>query len=60
MGTIAEKLEHLAETKKQLKEAIESKGTTVPEGASFRDYVTLTQQINTLQCKQYWGEHNNL
>lgn len=46
MGTIAEKLAYLGETKSQIKAAIEAKGVTVPEGATFRDYAALIGGIS--------------
>lgn len=46
MGTIAEKLAHLVETKSQIKAAIEAKGVTVPADATFRDYVALIEGIS--------------
>ena len=46
MGTIADKLAYLVETKNQIKAAIEAKGVTIPEGATFRDYVGLIEGIS--------------
>lgn len=47
MGTIADKLSHLAETKSQIKAAIEAKGVEIPEGTSFREYAPLIGDIPT-------------
>ena len=47
MGTTAEKLAYLAETKTAIKNAIIAKGTDVPEGATFRQYANLISGIST-------------
>ena len=41
MGTIADKLNYLLDTKTSIKEAIEAQGVTVPEGTTFREYANL-------------------
>lgn len=46
MGTIAEKLRHLAETKTAIKNAITAKGVAVSERDTFRSYATKIGQIN--------------
>lgn len=38
MGTMAEKLAYLSETKNAIKNAISATGLTVPDGATFREY----------------------
>lgn len=45
MGTIAEKLRHLAETKTAIKNAIAAKGVAVSERDTFRSYATKIGQI---------------
>ena len=47
MSTLADKLSYLLETKALIKAAIESKGVTVPDDATFRDYATLIESIQT-------------
>lgn len=47
MGTTAEKLAYLADTKTDIKNAIVSKGTDVPEGTTFRQYADLISGIST-------------
>ena len=47
MGTIADKLVYLQGTKSAIKNAIVSKGVTVPTGTSFRDYATKIGNITT-------------
>lgn len=47
MGTTAEKLAYLADTKTAIKDAIISKGTDVPEGTTFRQYADLISGIST-------------
>ena len=47
MGTTAEKLAYLADTKTAIKDAIISKGTDVPEGTTFRQYANLISGIST-------------
>lgn len=44
---IADKLNYLLETKELIKAAIEAKGVTVPDDATFRDYATLITSIQT-------------
>ena len=46
MGTTAEKLAYLTETKTAIKNAIVSKGTDVPEGTTFRGYADLIAGIS--------------
>lgn len=38
MGTLAEKLTYLAQTKAQIRQAIIDKGVEIPENTPFRDY----------------------
>lgn len=45
MGTIDEKLNYLAETKKQIKDAINSKGVVVNDTDTFRSYATKVGEI---------------
>lgn len=47
MGTTAEKLAYLSETKTAIKDAIVAKGTDVPEGTTFRQYADLISGIST-------------
>lgn len=47
MGTTAEKLAYLADTKTAIKDAIVAKGVDVPEGTTFRGYVDLISGIST-------------
>lgn len=47
MGTIAEKLRHLAETKTAIKNAITAKGVSVAESDTFRAYATKIGQIRS-------------
>ena len=47
MGTIADKLLYLQDTKSAIKDAIVSKGVTVPTGTPFRDYATKIGDITT-------------
>lgn len=47
MGTIAEKIEYLSETKNKIMSAIESKGVTIPSGTTFREAANLISQINS-------------
>lgn len=47
MGTIADKLTHLAQTKEQIRTAIESKGVAAPENTPFREYPQLIGRIET-------------
>lgn len=47
MGTTAEKLAYLAETKNAIKNAIIGKGTAVPEGSTFRQLAQLINNITT-------------
>ena len=46
METIADKLLYLAETKKQIKDAIIAKGVTVSDTTTFRNYATLIGEID--------------
>lgn len=45
MGTVADKLLYLAATKQAIAEAIEAKGGTVPDDATFRQYAALIAAI---------------
>lgn len=47
MGTTAEKLAYLSETKTEIKNAIVAKGVEVPEGTTFREYADLISGIST-------------
>ncbi len=47
MGTLAEKLTYLAQTKAQIRQAIIDKGVEVPENTPFRDYARQIGQITT-------------
>ena len=47
MGTTAEKLAYLADTKTDIKNAIVAKGVDVPEGTTFREYADLISGIST-------------
>ena len=47
MGTIADKLAHLAETKRLILGAIAAKGVEVPDDATFRDYASMVESIST-------------
>lgn len=47
MGTTAEKLAYLADTKTAIKDAIVAKGVEVPEGTTFRQYADLISGIST-------------
>ena len=47
MGTTAEKLAYLADTKTDIKNAIVTKGVEVPEGTTFRGYADLIAGIST-------------
>lgn len=47
MGTTAEKLAYLADTKTAIKDAIVAKGVDVPEGTTFREYADLISGIST-------------
>ena len=46
MGTTAEKLAYLADTKTAIKDAIVAKGVEVPEGTTFRGYAGLISGIS--------------
>lgn len=46
MGTTAEKLAYLADTKTDIKNAIVAKGVEVPEGTTFREYADLIAGIS--------------
>ena len=45
MGTVAEKLAYLWQTKNQIREAIEAKGVSLPEETPFREYPQMIGQI---------------
>ena len=47
MGTTANKLLYLQDTKSAIKDAIVAKGVTVPTGTTFRDYATKIGDITT-------------
>lgn len=47
MGTIADKLLYLQDTKSAIKDAIVAKGVTVPTGTTFREYATKIGDITT-------------
>lgn len=47
MGTTAEKLAYLADTKTAIKDAVIAKGVEVPEGTTFRQYADLISGIST-------------
>ena len=47
MGTTAEKLAYLAETKTSIKNVIVEKGVEVPDGTTFREYADLISGIST-------------
>ena len=47
MGTTAEKLAYLNNTKTAIKDAIAAKGVEVPEGTTFRQYADLISGIST-------------
>jgi hypothetical protein len=47
MGTTAEKLTHLSQTKSDIRDAIEAKGISVPTETTFRDYATKVSDIKT-------------
>ena len=49
MGTIAEKLAYLSETKEQIKAAIVGKGVAVPNGTTFRGYARLISSIEAFK-----------
>ena len=47
MGSVTEKLEYLLDTKDDIKDAIESKGLTVADNATFRSYADKIRAIYT-------------
>jgi hypothetical protein len=47
MGTTAEKLTHLSQTKSDIRDAIIAKGVSVPAETTFRDYTTKVGDIKT-------------
>lgn len=47
MGTTADKLAYLEETKTDIKNAIVTKGVEVPDGTTFRQYANLISGIST-------------
>lgn len=47
MGTTAEKLAYLADTKTAIKDAIVAKGVEVPEGTTFRGYADKIGEIKS-------------
>jgi hypothetical protein len=47
MGTTAEKLTHLSQTKSDIRDAIIAKGVSVPAETTFRDYATKVSDIKT-------------
>lgn len=54
MGTIAEKLAYLAETKELIKDAIEAKGVGVQDNTPFRKYADLILQILNQTESEYF------
>jgi hypothetical protein len=61
MGSISDKLVYLGETKSQIRDAIQSKGVTVPVNTTFRDYATKIGEITagtgfTGEWTQEWYE----
>lgn len=52
MGTINEKLDYLSGTKEAIKSAIIEKGTTVPDGATFRSYADLINQLKRSESQE--------
>jgi len=46
MGTIADKLTYLGQTKAEIRDAIIAKGVTIPEKMPFRDYVGKIREIS--------------
>ena len=57
MGTTAEKLAYLNDTKTAIKDAIVSKGVEVPEGTTFREYADLIQAISSGEGKYIWEKY---
>lgn len=59
MATIAEKLAYLLETKRLIKQAIQSKGITVTDNDTFRDYADKIDQIDSANVYEiYNGSYN--
>lgn len=56
MGTIAEKINYLNQTKSIIKDAIEVKGVDVPEATPFRNYAQLISEIKTESLLQVYDE----
>ena len=57
MGTTAEKLAYLKQTKQQLKTAINNKGGSLTDGSTFRDYVDAVDDIITEHHTDYDGPY---
>ncbi|MEO4006948.1 BspA family leucine-rich repeat surface protein [Flavobacterium sp. CAU 1735] len=47
MGTIADKLTYLGQTKAEIRDAIIAKGVTIPEKTTFREYAGKIREIST-------------
>lgn len=59
MGTTADKLTYLAETKKTIKDAIVAKGVDVPDGTSFRQYADKVGEIESGSAQEYVTGYND-
>ena len=57
MGTTAEKLAYLKQTKQQLKTAINNKGGSLTDDSTFRDYVDVVNDIIAEQHTDYDGPY---
>lgn len=55
MGTLAEKLAYLSETKDMIKAALEKVGIAVPEGATFRGFATMIEEQGGADNIMYVG-----
>lgn len=71
MGTTADKLLYLQDTKSAIKDAIVAKGVTIPTGTTFREYATKIGDITTgssgseiadtwVRPSQWLALHNNV
>lgn len=60
MGTTAEKLAYLAETKQQIKTAIENKGVSIPDGTTFRQYAEKVGEISGGGSSKYGMTIDNI
>ena len=63
MGTIAEKLQYLLQTKEQIRQAIAHKGVAVPEETPFRRYPELIEGISNgdgmkIRLRTFHSKHN--